>query len=83
LQAQGLERMTRKDLVAMIPVDQAMAKKKHWKMPWGKLRARLEEKCGSVIIQDEAETAGKPVRGRVEVAPSVAGKPSLYVDYLV
>jgi beta-lactamase superfamily II metal-dependent hydrolase len=83
LQEKGLERMIRRDLVAMIPVNQAMAKKKTWKMPWSKLRERLEEKCSSLIIQDEAEAAAKPKRGRIVVDRGKAGKPSLYVDYVV
>jgi L-ascorbate metabolism protein UlaG (beta-lactamase superfamily) len=83
LQEKGLERMIRTDLVAMIPVNQAMAKKKTWKMPWSKLRQRLEVKCSSLIIQDEAEAAAKPKRGRVVVDRGKAGEPSLYADYIV
>jgi beta-lactamase superfamily II metal-dependent hydrolase len=85
LREKGLELMTRTDLVAMIPVNQAMAKKKRWKMPWSELRTRLEEKCSSLIIQDEAEAAvkQKPKRGRVVLDPGKAGKTSLYVDYVV
>jgi hypothetical protein len=71
----------------MIPVNQAMANKKTWKMPWSKLGERLEEKCSSLIIQDEAEAAAeaaaKPKHGRVVVDRGEAGKPSLYVDYVV
>jgi hypothetical protein len=83
LKERGLERMTRADLVAMIPVNQEMATKKTWKMPWPDLRDRLVEKCSSLIIQDEAETAKKPKRGKVTVDKGKNGEASLFVDYLV
>lgn len=52
----GLEAMTSGDLVAMIPVDQAMAKKKRWKMPFGPLYERLQElTLGRVLRADEDE----------------------------
>ena len=83
LREKGLELMKRTDLVAMIPVNQMMAKKKVWKMPWSPLRERLQEKCSSLIIQDEAEEAARPKRGHVRVDPGKGAGPSLYVDYIV
>jgi len=56
----GLEQMTSGGLVAMIPVDHAMAVKKHWgRMPLPELVDRLEEKTeGRVLrIDDQVETA--------------------------
>lgn len=50
----GLELMTSEDLVAMIPVDEAVAKrqgKKGWKMPAEDLYKRLLEKTRSRIIR--------------------------------
>ncbi|AXY76807.1 hypothetical protein D3H65_23660 [Paraflavitalea soli] len=50
----GLELMTSEDLVAMIPVDEAVAKKqgkKGWKMPAEDLYKRLQEKTKSRIIR--------------------------------
>lgn len=50
----GLELMTSEDLVAMIPVDEAVAKrqgKKGWKMPAEDLYQRLQEKTRSRIIR--------------------------------
>ncbi|MDF2191175.1 hypothetical protein [Paraflavitalea sp. CAU 1676] len=50
----GLELMTSEDLVAMIPVDEAVAKKqgkKGWKMPADDLYQRLQEKTKSRIIR--------------------------------
>jgi hypothetical protein len=49
--AEGLERMTSPDLVAMIPVDQAMATQKKWNMPFPPLYRRLLEKCRSRVIR--------------------------------
>lgn len=51
----GLEKMTSPELIAMIPVDQKMAKGRNWKMPFKPLREELENKTNErVIIQDEA-----------------------------
>lgn len=50
----GLELMTSEDLVAMIPVDEAVARrqgKKGWKMPAEDLYKRLQEKTKSRIIR--------------------------------
>lgn len=50
----GLELMTSEELVAMIPVDEAVAKrqgKKGWKMPAEDLYQRLQEKTRSRIIR--------------------------------
>lgn len=50
----GLELMTSEELVAMIPVDEAVAKrqgKKGWKMPAEDLYKRLQEKTKSRIIR--------------------------------
>ncbi len=55
--------MNSPDLVAMIPVDRAMAKKRRppatgWKMPFQELFTRLQERAqGRVIIADEGDTA--------------------------
>jgi hypothetical protein len=49
----GLEKMESRDLIAFVPVDQAMAKKKRWKMPFGPLHERLIEKTrGRVVLAD-------------------------------
>lgn len=51
---QGLEKMNSNDLIAMIPVNQKMAKAKSWKMPFRPLLEALNEKTkDKVIIQDE------------------------------
>jgi hypothetical protein len=55
LREHGLEKMTHDDLVAMIPVDHAMAVKKRWsKMPFDPLVKRLKELTqGRVLRIDE------------------------------
>ena len=57
LRDKGLELMTSRDLVAMIPVVEEFAvNKKRWKMPFASLLARLEEKtCGRVIRGDRTK----------------------------
>lgn len=61
LRDQGLELMTSPELVAMIPVDEKMAReKKKWDMPFGPLLRRLEEKTmGRVIRADQNVSALK------------------------
>jgi beta-lactamase superfamily II metal-dependent hydrolase len=49
----GLELMTNKNLMAVIPVNQAMAQKKKWSMPFPPLWDRLKEKTrGRVMLSD-------------------------------
>ena len=58
----GLELMTSPDLVAMLPVDHAMAMKKKWnKMPFAPLVSRLEEKTNGRIMRiDDAFPKPQP-----------------------
>lgn len=50
----GLEKMNNSELIAMIPVDQKMAKVKDWKMPFKPLLEILKDKTkDKVIIMDE------------------------------
>lgn len=69
LRDQGLELMTSPELVAMIPVDEKMAReKKKWDMPFGPLLRRLEEKTrGRLIRADQTVSALKagPKPGRL------------------
>jgi hypothetical protein len=61
LRERGLELMASPELVAMIPVDERIAReKKHWDMPFGPLLSRLEEKTrGRVIRADRGASALK------------------------
>jgi len=56
LREKGLELMTHPDLVAMIPVDEKMAReKKKWNMPFPGLFKRLQEKTrGRIVRADES-----------------------------
>jgi len=55
LKAKGLELMVNEDLMAMIPVDHAMAVKKRWgRMPLPELMDRIKEKTlGRVLRVDD------------------------------
>jgi hypothetical protein len=49
----GLEKMTHRDLIALVPVSKAMAKKKKWKMPFGPLERRLKVRTrGRILLAD-------------------------------
>ncbi len=76
----GLEKMNSADLVAMIPVDRAMAKKRRppttgWKMPFQELFTRLQERAqGRVIIADEGDTAELKTRCLDKISPTQTDK---------
>ncbi|WP_428070947.1 MBL fold metallo-hydrolase [Chryseobacterium gambrini] len=54
MKEQGLEKMNSNELIAMIPVNQQMAKARSWKMPFKPLLEALNERSkDKVIIQDE------------------------------
>lgn len=62
-QAIGLEDMTHRDLVCVVPVDRAMSKKMGWDrtLPWGPLLTRLKEKTrGRLVLTDHAEAPPTP-----------------------
>lgn len=64
----GLEEMTGGKLVAMIPVDEEMAKKKRppktgWKMPFGPLFTRLKELTGGRILRADRDAAALDAEG--------------------
>lgn len=63
LRANGLEKMTSPDLVALIPVNEEMAKKKRWKMPFASLYERLKTRTrGRVIRVDHGRLPRKEAR---------------------
>jgi hypothetical protein len=54
----GLEQMTHRDLICVVPVDRAMSKKKRWDrtLPWTPLLNRLAEKTrGRLVLTDVNE----------------------------
>lgn len=60
LRQRGLELMQRDDLIAMVPLDRATAKKKKWVMPWPKLQAGLVKATKGRILQvDDDKPASK------------------------
>ncbi len=85
----GLERMTSRSLMAMVPVDRATAAKQRWTMPFEPLWTRLTERCrGRLLRSDELPTAGHPLSQRtthpehvsaVAVPDSETGS-DLYID---
>lgn len=60
LREKGLERMISPDLVAMIPVNVEMAKKKRWSMPFPGLHERLLELAGGRVIQADQSLPSPP-----------------------
>jgi hypothetical protein len=58
LREKGLERMTNRDLVAMIPVEEGRAKSLDWAMPFPSLLQRLEEKTRGRVIRADRNIEG-------------------------
>ncbi|MDB6029230.1 MAG: hypothetical protein JWM68_5453 [Verrucomicrobiales bacterium] len=78
LREKGLERMTHRNLVAMMPVDEIVAhEKKGWMhMPLPELCERLNEKCVAFIRSDKDKVEG--------TNPETIEKPtSLYFDHFI
>jgi beta-lactamase superfamily II metal-dependent hydrolase len=62
LREQGLERMQSSQLVAMLPVQRAMAERQNWSMPFPQLTQRLQEKTrGRLIRLDDGLPAAPPL----------------------
>lgn len=89
LREKGLELMSRDDLIALVPVDHEMAKKKRWfKIPFEPLLERLHEKAqGRVLRGDLAEKVADmaPPEGASEAAwrrfqDQVTGDEKLYLE---
>jgi hypothetical protein len=84
----GLEMMTARELIAFIPVNKAMARKKHWKMPFRTLYERLIEKTrGRVVLADASvalpaanELEGLTAMERENFSKSVTAT-GLYIDF--
>jgi hypothetical protein len=88
LKGLGLEMMLDRDLIAFVPVNKAMARKKRWKMPFKPLHERLIEKArGRVVLADASEAlpAGDELQGltateRARFAKTVTAT-ALYIDF--
>lgn len=72
LRERGLELMTSRDLVAMVPVVESFANDavKNWNMPFPSLLKRLEEKTGRRVLR-----ADRGVAHFEDIARDVSGKP--------
>jgi len=92
LRQNGLEKMTSPDLVALIPVDQAMATRKRWKMPFGSLYERLKTKTRGRVLRvdqgrlplEEAEKYGLTQAEWKEFerrTPEDTGPDALWIEY--
>jgi hypothetical protein len=90
LSIDGLERMRDPQLVAMIPVDEAMASHKGWRMPFGPLLTALKSRTAGRVIR--ADT-GLPTRAEAAALSdaeweafnqaAVADPNGLYIDYTI
>jgi len=83
LRAQGLERMTSPDLVAMIPVNRATAAKMRWKMPFDPLLDRLMEKTQQRVLDAERGILGKGSGTRWDAFQARTQVAKWSVDYTV
>lgn len=86
--AQGLELMERDDLVAFVPLDGEVAKKKKWPMPAEGLYRRLMEKTSGRVIRSDLGWPARPAEVREAVwtrlqAEAGVELSDLYVDYLL
>lgn len=80
MKEQGLEKMNSNELIAMIPVNQQMAKAQGWdKMPFKPLLEALNEKTkDKVIIQDEDYPSSIKTENKIE-----DGSSDLYFDVVI
>jgi hypothetical protein len=93
INAQGLELMASRDLVAMIPVDATVAGNKHWKMPATALYRRLLEKTSGRVLRSDAlwpneadrpASLSKPAWDAARASAPVEIDPGgLFVDFLL
>jgi L-ascorbate metabolism protein UlaG (beta-lactamase superfamily) len=81
--AQGLERMTNRELVALVPVDESTAKTKHWDMPFPALLRRLAEKTDGRVLRADQSTFEPPAvsSSQWEEFRSRVTFSDLFIDY--
>lgn len=76
----GLEQMTSRDLVALVPVDEAQAQKNRWKeIPFTPLMQRLKEKTGGRVVR--ADSAAAP--GAAELQALSARERKRFAQHLL
>jgi hypothetical protein len=84
----GLESMVHDGLVAMIPVDAAMAEKKRWNMPFPPLLERLAEKTRGRILRIDEGLPDEAALGRLghderEAFRAAARQEDLFVELVL
>lgn len=87
LRKQGLEQMNSRNLVALIPLSQGTAAKRHWQMPCLPLLKRLNEKTrGRVIEADQGLPRAKPellTEAEWKQFIAVSRETPLYIEYSI
>lgn len=86
LREKGLEMMDSPELVAMIPVHQGQAEKKHWAMPFEPLFERLTTKTRGRILRADTGLPERPPQLSQEEWDAFllqAGEDELFVEYTV
>jgi beta-lactamase superfamily II metal-dependent hydrolase len=93
LRESGLERMQSSDLVALLPVQQAMAEQQNWSMPFPRLYQRLQEKTrGRLARLDYGLPAAPPqaenglpllTQAEWEAFRHKTSEQPLYIDYFL
>jgi hypothetical protein len=83
LRALGLEQMTSRNLVAMIPVNRVTARKQDWNMPFPPLFDRLQEKTEGRILDAELGRAGDGEGDRWDRFVAASDVQEWWVDYIV
>jgi hypothetical protein len=88
LRHHGLELMQSRELVAMLPVQEEQARKLRWRLPFGKLLARLEEKTDGRIVRSDLGApwalggyAGKAPRALAERVREDPSPERLWIEY--
>jgi ribonuclease BN (tRNA processing enzyme) len=80
LRQRGLELMVSDDLIAMVPLDRETAKKKHWVMPWPKLRTGLVKATKGRILQVDDEKPASQLPAWKNHKKMITGENELYYE---
>jgi hypothetical protein len=83
LKDHGLELMTSRDLVAMIPVNRETAHKKKWKMPFDSLFKRLLELTEGRVLDVDLGVAGTGSGARWKAFMKAKDVEDLWIDYTI
>ncbi|OZC01290.1 hypothetical protein BSZ36_17740 [Rubricoccus marinus] len=78
----GLELMSHPDLTALVPVNEAQARKKKWAMPFAPLDARLQERCSGRVLRADTKVPDRPAGVSQRTWQSFLGRVSTDPDGL-